>query len=86
MRILENQQPFHSAIGACDGMDAALAQRTQQAGPAAVVIFALAVCIWENQTRTRLARNTARVILSEAKDLTDLLAIAQLRCVPLHHL
>ena len=57
-----------------------------EAGPAAVVIFALAVCIWENQTRTRLARNTARVILSEAKDLTDLLAIAQLRCVPLHHL
>ena len=47
-----------------------------EAGPAAVVIFALAVCIWENQTRTRLARNTARVILSEAKDLTDLLAIA----------
>jgi hypothetical protein len=41
-------------------------------------IFALAVCIWENQTRTRLARNAARVILSEAKDLTDLLAIAQL--------
>jgi hypothetical protein len=57
-----------------------------EAGPAAVVIFALAVCIWENQTRTRLARNTARIILSEAKDLTDLLAIAQLRCVPLHHL